>query len=265
MRNHLVLVFLLRRTCAFSPAFMPLPAAKRGIGGGSMVEGRLRASAMAVLSSEPWMAIGSISLPKDSFNITLKNGAVETVQLGSEDDVSAEAARVKALHPKSPRDSAKALERQLLKLWKGAKLALPVTYKGPTPADGGELEDLRGSWRLGASGALILEVARSLAAPGAGLGLFVRKADPHGAPVFITAGEAMCGYPARVAASALAGGSVDKTILFSMGSLSSDVWFRGERLPLGQLLDGLSAELGVDVGLAGHDVQRDPVIKRAGI
>ena len=51
-------------------------------------------------------------------------------------------------------------------------------------------------WSFGTATGLLLEVADSLAAPGAGFGLFVRKAC-DGPDVALAAGQPLCGYPAR--------------------------------------------------------------------
>ena len=65
----------------------------------------------------------------------------------------------------------------------------------------------------------MLDVADSLVAPGAGLGLFLRKSDAAAADVVLPAGQAVCGYPAQISNRPVIEGG--KTILFAMNSLVS--------------------------------------------
>jgi hypothetical protein len=188
-------------------------------------------------------------------DLALKNGAVERVLLRSEADVGPEAARLKAKHPTSPRDTEKSLARALTGHYKQfrAQLALPAPYRGPNPGTFGDsaprLAGLAASFEVGATG-LVLEVASSLA--GAGLGLFIRKLDTHGPSVELPAGQPVCGYPCRVAAKPVVEGG--KTIFFSLSSVADEVVFEGRLQTLGAVL----ACVGPSVQLAGHVVSWDP-------
>ena len=63
------------------------------------------ASAQSREQLEPWLSLPNS--PACTVDLELKNGAIERCVLRSQADVAAEAARVKAKHPTSPRDTEK--------------------------------------------------------------------------------------------------------------------------------------------------------------
>ena len=123
---------------------------------------------------------------------------------------------------------------------------MPAPYSGPICE---ELTNAQASIHLEESG-LILEVADSIVAPG-GRGLFVRLA-PGAPPVTLDACSPFCGYAAggmEVAADVSCG----KTVAFHLASLSTAVFFEGQMVTVGQILNGDS-----DVrAIAGHVAVRD--------
>ena len=99
---------------------------------------------------------------------------------------------------------------------------------------------------------LFLEVAESLAAPGAGLGLFLRKGPGISGDVIMFGGQALCGY----GTGELSDMPIDeggKTILITFESLDSKVFFRGELQSMRTVL-GI---LGTRATVAGHILERD--------
>lgn len=200
---------------------------------------------------EPWLAI--MPMPSCTLDLELKNGAIERVELQSAADVESEAARLRAKHPTSPRDTEKSLARTLAGHYKKfqAQPTLPAPYRGPSHGEkssSSDLSDLAASFEVGDTG-LVLEVAESLS--GAGLGLFVRKRDANAPHVLLQAGQAVCGYPCHLAARPVIEGG--KTILFSLASLDDEVMFGGKLQPLRAVL----AAVGPSVGLAGHVINWD--------
>jgi hypothetical protein len=173
---------------------------------------------------EPWTDIPLG--PALEWDMLLKNGEVETVRLRSEADAEHEGVRVSALHP-HPRITPKSLQREMAKHWKKAGGAgAPPAYVGLSPPAGAPLEGLAGSFEVGDTG-LVLDVAQSLVAPGAGLGLFLRKRDAAAPDVVLPAGQAVCGYPAQISNRPVIEGG--KTILFAMTSLVSALLAKARR------------------------------------
>ena len=177
-----------------------------------------------------------------SFELTLDDGAIERVTLANEDDAASEAARVVNNHP-AILASAENIELALRQQW---RTVMPTQYSGPSPPGGAPLDGLVASVPVSASG-LLLDVAESLAAPGAGCGLFVRKANEEGPDVTLFGGQPLCGYGrGHMSDTAVPDGG--KTIVFRLDSLQSNVFFRDRLMPLRAVLEEVQAENGGLVG-----------------
>ena len=188
----------------------------------------------SILFRRSSLALGSSSPAASfSFEVTLDNGAAETVTLSCEADADAEAARIVGRHPDAAATAAN-LSAVLREQW---QRVMPGTFCGPGMPGGEPLEGLLATFKgipVARSG-LVLDVARSLAAPAAGRGLFVRKASGDAEDVTLYGGQPLCGYgEGRMSAAPVEAGG--KTIVFRLDSLRSDVFFQDQLMPLGAAL-----------------------------
>lgn len=175
---------------------------------------------------------------------SIPNGVSERLEVRSEEDVADAAIDLAARHSLDT-DAALELEMSLWTQWFTAlESELPPVYEGPTPADGAPLENVVAKFELEESG-LILEVANSLVAPDAGLGLFIRCIESVG-EVPLDAGTAICGY-ASGAMRHEADEAGGKTVAFALNSLDTSVFFERNLYAVRDLL-----AMGDVEAIAGH-------------
>lgn len=192
----------------------------------------------------------SLEAAADSLELvaSIPNGVTERLQVRSEEEVADAAIEIAARHSLDS-DAALEVEMSLWTQWFNAVEAeMPPQYEGQTPA-GGELEGVVASFDLEESG-LVIEVARSLVAADAGLGLFIRCMDSVG-EVPLNVGTAICGYAAgemRHEPDETGG----KTVAFALSSLDTSVFFERELHSVRALLEMESVD-----AIAGHVLRRD--------
>ena len=166
-----------------------------------------------------------------SVELTLDNGATELVTLTSEDSVVEAAEALAEKHGLDP-EVAVDVEVELWNRWYQAVDATAPVYCGVTP-EGGEVADLVASLALADVG-LALEVGRSVVAPGAGNGLFIRCTDAM-REVALEIGTAVCGYAAG--GMRATPDKRGKAVGFALDSLDASVWFERELISVGELLE----------------------------
>ena len=181
-----------------------------------------------------------------SVELTLDNGATELVTLTSEDSVIEAAEALAEKHGLDP-EVAVDVEVELWNRWYQAVDETAPVYCGVTP-EGGEVADLVASLALADVG-LVLEVGRSVVAPGAGNGLFIRCTDAS--EVALEIGTAVCGYAAG--GMRATPDKRGKAVGFALDSLDASVWFERELLSVGELLERPDVD-----AIAGHLVLRGP-------
>ena len=186
--------------------------------------------------------------------LTLDNGITDLVTLSSEASV-VDAAEALAEKHGLEVEAAIDVEVELWNRWYQAVDAAAPVYCGATP-EGGAVADPVASLALSEHG-LALEVGRSVVAPGAGNGLFVRCTDAE-REVALEIGTAVCGYAAGgMCATPDRRG---KAVGFALDSLDASVWFERELCSVGELLE----RPGVDA-VAGHLVLRGPAGELLGL
>ena len=188
-----------------------------------------------------------------SVELTLENGATELVTLTSEASVIEAAEALAEKHGLEP-EVAVDVEVELWNRWYQAVDQTAPVYCGVTP-EGGEVADLVASLALAEVG-LALEVGRSVVAPGAGNGLFVRCTDTDIGTdamreVALEIGTAVCGYAAG--GMRATPDKRGKAVGFALDSLDASVWFERELISVGELLQRSDVD-----AIAGHLVLRGP-------
>jgi len=177
--------------------------------------------------------------------LSVIDGATETVTLRSRDDPARLAADFASRHGLAP-EEAFALQAALAEEWQKANAKEAPTYDGPT-CQNNALQNCIASSELSGLG-LVLDVADSVVAQGE-RGLFVRCRDGLKS-VTVDAGTPMCSYTGgRMRAEPSESG---KDVLFALFALHTLVWFEDQLRTVGDLLDDDSID-----GFAGHVVIRD--------
>ena len=185
--------------------------------------------------------------------LNLENGATELVTLTSEASVVEAAEALAEKHGLEP-EVAVDVEVELWNRWYQAVDETAPVYCGVTP-EGGEVADLVASLALSEVG-LALEVGRSVVAPGAGNGLFIRCTDADVGTdamreVALEIGTAVCGYAAG--GMRATPDKRGKAVGFALDSLDASVWFERELLSVGELLERPDVD-----AIGGHLVLRGP-------